>query len=108
MSSPIAVIARDGKQFTVTEGQALLIRRRDEEQPGATIVFDQVLLLKRGQAVEVGTPTLAGFTVEASVVQFVRTPKVVVFKKKRRKGYRVKNGVRENYLEVKIQKIKSA
>ncbi|MGB0357072.1 MAG: 50S ribosomal protein L21 [Cytophagales bacterium] len=106
MSSPLAVIARDGKQFAVTEGQKLLIRKRADEQLGSAVVFDKVLLFKTDDTIEVGTPTVDGVTVVAIVIDFFKTKKVMVFKKKCRKGYQVKNGHRECYVYVEIQEIK--
>ena len=99
-----AVIAVDGKQSKVAEGQSLLIDKQDFAT-GTKISFDQVLLVADGDKVEVGTPYVAGAKVEAEVLEAVKGDKVVVFKKKRRKGYAVKKGHRKHFIKIVITNI---
>ena len=98
-----AVIATGGKQYKVSEGETI----RDEKlgaEAGSTYTFDQVLLVS-GDEVKVGEPTVAGATVEATVVGDGKAKKVIVYKYKRKTGYHKKNGHRQQYTEVKIDKI---
>ena len=100
-----AVIRTGGKQFRAEEGAKLLIPTIDAE-PGTTVTFDDVLLASDGAAgVAVGTPTVEGAAVTAEVVAHDRTPKITVFKRKRRKGYRRKQGHRQGFTVVRIDEI---
>ena len=97
-----AVIRTGGKQFRAERGAKLLIPTIDAE-PGATVTFGDVLLASDGAGeVAVGTPTVAGATVTAEVVAHDRTRKITVFKRKRRKGYRRKQGHRQGFTVVRI------
>lgn len=98
-----AVIATGGKQYKVSEGDKIRVEKLGVEA-GETVTFDQVLLVS-GDDVKVGEPTVAGATVEASVVSNGRAKKVIVYKYKRKSGYHKKNGHRQQYTEVKIEKI---
>ncbi|HCR47985.1 MAG TPA: 50S ribosomal protein L21 [Rhodothermales bacterium] len=99
-----AIVEIAGKQFKVQEGLKLYVPKMTAE-PGDAVSFDQVLLVSGEAGVQVGTPTVAGASVSAEVVNHVRADKVIVFKKKRRKGYRVKNGHRQPYTQIAIQAV---
>lgn len=98
-----AIIATGGKQYKVSEGDVIRVEKLGVEA-GSTFTFDQVLLVG-GEDVKVGNPTVAGATVEASVVGDGKAKKVIVYKYKRKTGYHKKNGHRQAYTEVKIEKI---
>lgn len=99
-----AVIKTGGKQYRVSEGDVLRIEKQ-AALPGQEIVLDQVLLLADGDAVEVGKPFLENVRVKAEVLAQKRSKKVLVFKFKRRKGYRKKQGHRQSYTGVRIKAI---
>ncbi len=95
-----------GQQFKVEEGQKLFVHHIQDSEAGQTVEFDHVLLIDNDGAVTVGAPTVEGAKVEAEVISpLVKGDKVVVFKKKRRKGYRVKNGYRDQFTQVEIKSI---
>ncbi len=98
-----AIVTIAGQQFKVEEGQELFVHRLAAAE-GDSVAFDQVLLVDRGGAVEVGKPVLP-LQVKATVIGHQKGDKVVVFKKKRRKGYRVKNGHRQQFTKIKIDSI---
>ncbi|MFG6325875.1 MAG: 50S ribosomal protein L21 [Lachnospiraceae bacterium] len=98
-----AVIATGGKQYKVSEGDIVKVEKLDV-QAGETYTFDKVLLVS-GDDVKVGTPTVAGATVEADVIDTVKGKKIIVYKYKRKTGYHKKNGHRQQYTAVKITKI---
>lgn len=101
----IAVVQTGGKQYIVKEGTTL----RVEKLPGNVgdrIVLDQIFLVgDEGAEVKLGTPTVAGATVEGTIVEQGRAPKVTVIKYKRKVRYKRKVGHRQHYTKVKIQKI---
>ena len=99
-----AVFETGGKQFRAEVGGKIRIPTIEAE-PGDTVVFDQVLLAGDGDAISVGTPAVQGATVTAEVLRHARDKKIIVFKRKRRKGYRRKQGHRQNFTEVRIDKI---
>lgn len=100
-----AVFETGGKQFRAEPGARLRIPSLEAE-PGAKITFDQVLLAgEEGAQVHVGTPTVAGATVTAEVLRHARTPKIIVFKRKRRKNYRRKQGHRQGFTEIRIDAV---
>ena len=99
-----AVIESGGKQYRVTEGQNLKLEKLDAE-PGAAIDFDQVLLLSDGEDIKVGAPYVKGSKVSASIVEHGRHKKVHIIKFKRRKQHMKQMGHRQDYTEVKIEKI---
>ncbi|HHH31268.1 MAG TPA: 50S ribosomal protein L21 [Polyangiaceae bacterium] len=101
-----AVIKTGGKQYRVAEGDTLQVEKLQGE-PGDEISFDQVLLVGGGDATKVGTPTVEGATVKAQITAQNRGKKIVVFKMKRRKNYRRKNGHRQPYTQIKITGIKA-
>ena len=99
-----AVIKTGGKQYRVSEGDILRIEKL-AALPGQEIVLDQVLLLAEGDAIEAGNPFLKNVRVKAEVIAQKRAKKIVVFKFKRRKGYRKKQGHRQSYTGVRIKAI---
>ena len=99
-----AVVEISGKQFKVAKDSTLYVHRLDAKE-GSKVSFENVLLLDNGSKVVVGTPTVKGATVEAKVVKHLKDDKVIVFKKKRRKGYKVKNGHRQALTEIVIEKV---
>jgi len=101
-----AVVDIAGKQFKVEKDQYLYTPRLEAEA-GATVQFDKVLLIDADGAVKVGTPLIKGASISGKVLEHVKDGKVIVFKKKRRKGYAVKNGHRQQFTKVQIESIKS-
>ena len=98
-----AIIATGGKQYTVSEGDVIKVEKLGVNA-GDTVTFDQVLFVNNGEA-KVGEPTVAGASVTASVVEEGKGKKVVVYKYKRKTGYHKKNGHRQLFTKVKIEKI---
>ena len=100
-----AVFQTGGKHFRAEPGARLRIPSLDVE-PGDSVTFDHVLLAADGgENVKVGTPIVDGALVKAEVIRHGRSKKLIVFKRKRRKGYRKKQGHRQNFTELKITKI---
>ncbi len=103
-----AVVEIGGHQYRVAEGDVLYVDKQHEET-GNSITFDQVLLINDGDGgLDLGGPTVDGATVEATLVDQVKADKVIVFKKKRRKGYRKKNGHRQPMSQIKIESISTS
>jgi len=100
-----AIIATGGKQYKVSEGDIIRVEKLGVEA-GNTVTFDQVLAVNNGSLV-VGNPTVANATVSASVVKEGKAKKIIVYKYKRKTGYHKKNGHRQSYTEVKINKIQA-
>jgi large subunit ribosomal protein L21 len=101
-----ALIETGGKQYRVAPGDVLDVERlQGTGEAGDSVEFDRVLMVSGDDGVTVGTPTVAGATVRASVVGEVRGPKIRVFKMKRRKGYRRTRGHRQDLLRVRIEGI---
>ena len=98
-----AIIATGGKQYKVAEGDIIRVEKLGVEA-GETFTFDQVLAVSDDE-LKVGNPTVAGATVSASVVSEGKDKKVIVYKYKRKTGYHKKNGHRQAYTQVKIDKI---
>ena len=98
-----AIIATGGKQYKVSEGDIITIEKLGVEA-GEKVTFDQVLVVG-GDDLTVGAPTVDGASVEASVVKEGRGKKVIVYKYKRKTGYHKKNGHRQAFTQVKIEKI---
>ncbi|WP_435100622.1 50S ribosomal protein L21 [Arhodomonas sp. AD133] len=101
-----AVIKTGGKQYRVSEGDVLRVEKLDAEA-GATVEFDQVLMVGGGDDVKVGSPLVEGGRVSAEVVAQGRDRKIEVVKFKRRKDYQRKHGHRQHYTEVKITGIQA-
>ncbi len=100
-----AVVDIQGKQFRVAPGDRIRAPRLKQE-PGSKLSLDRVLLVDNGPEVTVGKPLVEGATVESVVEEHRKARKVIVFKMKRRKDHRVKNGHRQPYTLLKIQDIK--
>ena len=100
-----AIVNISGKQFKATEGTRVRIPKQTGDA-GAKLTFDNVLLFHDGTNTQIGTPTVSGASVTATVVDHGRERKILIYKKKRRKGYQRKNGHRQWYTEIEIQKIK--
>ena len=98
-----AIIATGGKQYKVAEGDIIKVEKLGVEA-GETVTFDQVLAVNNGE-LAVGAPTVAGATVSGTVVKEGKAKKVIVYKYKRKSGYHKKNGHRQQYTAVKIEKI---
>jgi|LakMenE01Jun11ns_1017448.scaffolds.fasta_scaffold9867004_3 large subunit ribosomal protein L21 len=99
-----AIVNIAGKQFKVTKDQFVYAPKLAGEA-GASVEFDQVLLAEAKGAVSVGAPLLAGAKVSGKILGHVKGDKVIVFKKKRRKGYKKKNGHRQDFTKVMIESI---
>lgn len=98
-----AIIATGGKQYKVSEGDIIKVEKLGVAE-GETVTFDQVLAVNNG-TLSIGTPTVAGATVTASVVRVGKDKKVIVYKYKNKTGYHKKNGHRQLFTQVKIEKI---
>ena len=96
-----AIVEIAGKQFRVEKDAKLYVPRLKDDV-GDSVTFDRVLLTSGDGGVSVGTPTVDGASVTAKVLGHVKGDKVIVFKKKRRKGYKVKNGHRQPYTQIQI------
>ena len=99
-----AIVNIAGQQFKVAKDQYIYAPKLEGEA-GSAISFDQVLLIDVGGTVNIGAPTVEGAKVSGKILEHVKGNKVIIFKKKRRKGYAVKNGHRQQYTKVLIEKI---
>jgi large subunit ribosomal protein L21 len=99
-----AIVEMAGQQFRVEKDQQVFVHRLDSKE-GSKVTFDNVLLIDNDGKVNVGAPAVKGATVVATVLEHVKGDKVIVFKKKRRKGYKVRNGHRQYLTSVKIEAI---
>tara|TARA_B100001115_G_C15738260_1_gene360078 strand:+ start:45 stop:527 length:483 start_codon:yes stop_codon:yes gene_type:complete len=99
-----AIVEIAGQQFKVEKDQRYFVHQL-EGKAGSNVTFDQVLLLDDNGKVSVGAPAVNGVQVTAKIVQHLKGDKVIVFKKKRRKGYAVKNGHRQRLTEISVQEI---
>jgi len=100
-------IKTQGRQFTVKEGDVLSVNRYPNHQVGDTITIEEVLTVGEGEEMRFGNPKLEGVSVKAEIVENKRGDKVVILKKKRRKGYRRKRGHRQEISVIKIESIQS-
>ena len=100
-----AIVEIAGHQYKVQKDQQVFVNRLDAEE-GAKIKFDKVLLMDKGGDVTVGAPAISGLAVHATVERHLKGDKVLVFKKKRRKGYQKLNGFRPYLTEIRITDIK--
>jgi large subunit ribosomal protein L21 len=96
-----AIVEIAGQQFKVEEGKKIFVHRLETEE-GATIEFDKVLLIDDNGKITIGEPVITDYVVDGHVLEHMRADKVIVFKKKRKKGYRIKNGHRQNMSHVEI------
>lgn len=99
-----AIVEIAGQQFKVSKDQKIFVHRQEGEV-GDKLSFDKVYLLDDETNINVGTPVVAGASVGASIVSHVRGDKVLVFKKKRRKGYQKLNGHRQDFTQILIENI---
>lgn len=99
-----AIVRIAGQQFKVAKDQEIFVHRLDAQE-GDALAFDEVLLLDHEGQVTVGKPTVSSAKVEVTVLGHAKGDKVIVFKKKRRKGYKVKNGHRQSFTKIKIDNI---
>jgi large subunit ribosomal protein L21 len=99
-----AIVDIAGKQFKVAKDQYIYAPKMEGET-GSNVSFNNVLLVDNGASVEVGAPTLSGIKVSGKILEHVKGNKVIIFKKKRRKGYAVKNGHRQQFTKVQIESI---
>ena len=101
-----AIINISGKQYKATSGARLRVPKQNGET-GSSVTFDKVLLINDGKSTEVGEPILEGASVTGTIVEHGRNKKILVYKKKRRKGYQRKNGHRQWYTEIEFGTIKA-
>ncbi|MDC0204871.1 50S ribosomal protein L21, partial [Flavobacteriales bacterium] len=99
-----AIVEIAGQQFKVEKDQQIFVHRLEAKE-GSKVDFDKVLLMDNSGKVKVGAPVIKGAKVTAKVLEHLKGDKVIVFKKKRRKGYKVKNGHRQYLTKLEIQKI---
>ncbi len=99
-----AIVEIGGQQFKIQKDQKLFVNLLDNEA-GNDLEFDRVLLLADGENIQVGTPVVEGAKVKAKVLEHVKADKVLVFKKKRRKGYQKMNGHRQPLTHIQIEEI---
>ena len=97
-----AIVEIDGQQFKVSRGNRVYVNRLEANE-GAKVEFDNVLLIDTDGKVQVGTPSIDGARVAATVLGHLKGDKVIVFKKKRRKGYQKSNGHRQSLSQILIQ-----
>lgn len=99
-----AIVNIAGKQFKVAKDQYIYAPRLEGEA-GSAVKFENVLLTEDGGSIVIGAPTVKGVTVSGKILEHVKGNKVIVFKKKRRKGYQVRNGHRQQFTKVQIESI---
>ncbi|MGZ4030721.1 MAG: 50S ribosomal protein L21 [Tumebacillaceae bacterium] len=99
-----AIVKTGGKQYKVAEGDVLFIEKLEVEA-GAEVTFDEVLFVSKEGGVVVGSPVVAGASVTAKVLKNGKAKKIIVFKYKSKKNYRRKQGHRQPYTQVQIEKI---
>jgi large subunit ribosomal protein L21 len=103
-----AIVEHGGKQYRVSPGDELLVERTQPDLgQGDALVFERVMLVSQGDAVRVGRPTVEGALVRGQVVAAERGDKLIVFKKKRRKGYKKTQGHRQDYYRVRVEAIEA-
>ncbi len=102
-----AIVEIAGQQMKVSKDTNVFVHRLEGKE-GDKVSFDKVMLVDNGGKVSLGTPTVSGVQIKAEIVKHLKGDKVTVFKKKRRKGYKVKNGHRQALTEIKISDISGA
>ena len=100
-----ATIKTQGKQFVVAEGDVLIVDRYPQAEKGSTVEINDVLSVGEGAEIKIGTPTVAGASVTAEVLENKRGKKIVIFKKTKRKGYDRRTGHRQDLTVLKIKTI---
>lgn len=101
----LAVIQTGSKQYIVSEGSIIDVEKIESENGKIDIVFDKVLLLRKGSQTQVGTPYIEKATVKGEILNQVKTPKTIVFKFKKKTGYKKKQGHRQQMTTVRIKSI---
>lgn len=101
-----AIIETGGKQYQVTEGRYVDVELLENEKD-SKVVFEKIIMLVNGKKSKVGQPYVKNASVEGTIVKHDKTKKVIVFKQRAKKGYRKKNGHRQNYTRVMINKIRT-
>lgn len=101
-----AIVEIAGQQFKVEKDQSIFVHRLEGEE-GSSVDFEKVLMIEDGKKINVGTPVVEGAKVSAKILSHLKGDKVIVFKKKRRKGYRKKNGHRQYLTKIQIENIKA-
>ena len=101
-----AIVDIAGQQFKVEKDQKVFVHRLEGEE-GAEVSFDQVLLVDNDGKIKVGEPTVKGAKISAKILAHVRADKVLVFKKKRRKGYQKMNGHRQDLTQIQVEAIEA-
>lgn len=99
-----AIVTIAGQQFKVEEGQKIFVHRLDANE-GDSLAFDHVHLIDQDGKVRIGKPVLSGAKVNATVLEHLKGDKVIIFKKKRRKGFKKKNGHRQSFTKIEIKGI---
>lgn len=99
-----AIVEIAGQQFKVEKDKKLFVHQLDAKE-GDSVEFEKVLLVDNDGAVAVGTPTVGGAKITAKVLAHVKGEKVIVFKKKRRKGYQKMNGHRQQFTQIQVETI---
>lgn len=102
-----AIVEIAGQQFKVSKDQKVFVHRLQNAE-GEVVTFDNVLLLDNGGNITIGAPAISGASVEAKVIKHLKGDKVIVFRKKRRKGFKVKNGHRQFLTEIVIENINAS
>ena len=101
-----AIIKTQGKQIAVSEGDIIVVNRYPDTEAGATVDINEVLTLGEGEDMKIGAPFVDGASVSGTVLENKRGKKVIVYKKKKRKGYERKRGHRQELSVIKIDSIK--
>lgn len=99
-----AIVIIAGQQFKVEEGKEYFVHQLEAKE-GDALTFDEVLLVANGDTTTIGTPTVSSASVKATVLGHAKGDKVVIFKKKRRKGYRLRRGHRQSFTKIKIDSL---
>jgi large subunit ribosomal protein L21 len=106
--SDYAIVEHGGKQYRVSPGDELVVERTEADlKEGDSLLVDRVMLVSKGDQVVLGKPTVDGATVKSQVMEPVRGKKLIVFKKKRRKGYKRTQGHRQDYYRVLVEAIEA-
>jgi large subunit ribosomal protein L21 len=99
-----AIVDIAGQQFKVQKDQKIFVHRLEAEE-GTEMNFDKILLVDNDGKITIGSPTVENAKVTAKVLDHVKGDKVIIFKKKRRKGYKLKNGHRQQFTQIQIAEI---
>jgi len=99
-----AIVDIAGKQYKVAKDQYIYAPRMEGAE-GTSVSFDKVLLVDNDGKIDIGAPSISGVKVSGKILEHVKANKVIIFKKKRRKGYAVKNGHRQQFTKIQIESI---